>query len=219
MERGTASLRPIAVAAGSSQDPAGASPTDRCLHELFQERAALVPDATALVFGGARVTYRELNERANRLARLLVTRGAEPGAVVAVCLERGPELVVALLAALKTGAAYALLDPAFPDRRLADLLGETGARLVVSDGVRAGRLPGGAAEVVSPDGGDRAAVEAQTADDLPRTAGPLDAACVMFTSGSTGRPKGVVAPHRAAVRVFFGQDFVAFGPDRVWLQA
>ncbi|MEF3112182.1 amino acid adenylation domain-containing protein [Streptomyces chrestomyceticus] len=219
MERGTASLRPIAVAAGSSQDPAGASPTDRCLHELFQERAALVPDATALVFGDARVTYRELNARANRLARLLVTRGAEPGAVVAVCLERGPGLIVALLAVLKTGAAYALLDPAFPDRRLADLLGETGARLVVSDDARAARLPRGAAEVMSLDGTDRTAVAAQAADDLPRTAGPLDAACVMFTSGSTGRPKGVVAPHRAAVRVFFGQDFVAFGPDRVWLQA
>ncbi|MFG2489451.1 AMP-binding protein, partial [Streptomyces caniferus] len=121
MERGTASSRPTAVAGGLSQDPAGTSPTDRCLHEVFQERVVGAPGATALVFGGVRVAYGELNERANRLARYLVGRGAGPGGVVAVCLERGPELVVALLAVLKSGAAYALLDPAFPDRRLVEL--------------------------------------------------------------------------------------------------
>ncbi|MFH8344041.1 amino acid adenylation domain-containing protein [Streptomyces sp. NPDC018045] len=206
------------MADGSPRDPAGTSPTDRCLHELFQARAALTPDATALVFGAARISYAELNARANRLARLLTTHGAAPGTIVAVCLERGPDLVTALLAVLKTGAAYALLDPAFPDQRLADLLGETRAHVVISDTAHATRLPDGTAEVVSLDGADRAAVEALEADDLPRTAGPLDAACVMFTSGSTGRPKGVIAPHRAAVRIFF-QDFLTFEPDRIWLQA
>ncbi|WP_159481735.1 non-ribosomal peptide synthetase [Streptomyces caniferus] len=217
MERGTASSRPTAVAGGLSQDPAGTSPTDRCLHEVFQERVVGAPGATALVFGGVRVAYGELNERANRLARYLVGCGAGPGGVVAVCLERGPELVVALLAVLKSGAAYALLDPAFPDRRLVDLLGDTAAPLVVTDGAGAGRLSAGSCAVVSLDVVG-AVVGGLDAGDLPCAAGPSDAACVMFTSGSTGRPKGVVAPHRAAVRMFFGQDFLDFGPDRIWLQ-
>ncbi|WP_411143364.1 amino acid adenylation domain-containing protein [Streptomyces sp. x-80] len=210
----------MAVEGRPFQDPAGTSPTDRCLHEVFQERAVRVPEATALVFGGVGVTYRELNERANRLARVLVARGAGVGTFVAVCLERGPQLVTALLAVLKAGAAYALLDPAFPDERLAGLLDDTGASVVVSEGVLAGRLPVGGRSLVSLDAdADRIAVEAQESGDLPCAAGPSDPACVMFTSGSTGRPKGVVAPHRAAVRIFFGQDFLDFGPDRIWLQA
>ncbi|WP_260639566.1 non-ribosomal peptide synthetase [Streptomyces angustmyceticus] len=217
MERGTAPSRPTTVEGGTFQGPAGTPPTDRCLHEVFEERVVGAPGATALVCGGVGVSYRELNERANRLARYLVARGAGPGAVVAVCLERGADLVVALLAALKSGAAYALLDPAFPDRRLADLLGETGARVVVTDGAGAGRLPAGSCVVVALDV-EAAAVGGLVSEDLPGVVGSSDAACVMFTSGSTGRPKGVVAPHRAAVRMFFGQDFLDFGPDRVWLQ-
>ncbi|WP_030020753.1 condensation domain-containing protein, partial [Streptomyces monomycini] len=215
---------PLSIATEEHGTPAAAGDRsedgalDQCLHEVFQERAAAVPDATALVYGGTRVSYRELNERANRLARLLTARGAGPGAVVAVCLERGTGLIVALLAVLKSGAAYALLDPAFPDGRLADLLAETGARVVVSDDTRAARLPDGPADVVSLDG-DRQRLESLEAHDLPCVTSPSDAACVMFTSGSTGRPKGVVSPHRAAVRVVRGQDFAEFGPRHVWLQS
>ncbi|OON72931.1 non-ribosomal peptide synthetase [Streptomyces tsukubensis] len=190
-----------------------------CLHEAFELRAADCPESVALVFGAHRTSYRELDEAANRLAHHLTARGAGRGQVVAVCLERGPELITALLAILKTGAAYALLDPAFPERRLTRTLDQTAARIVVTDDALAGRLAGAArVRTVSLDQ-DRAAVAACSALPPRSDVTPLDAACVMFTSGSTGRPKGVLSPHRAAVRVVLDQEFAEFGPDQVWLQS
>ncbi|MFE7610155.1 amino acid adenylation domain-containing protein [Streptomyces celluloflavus] len=207
--------RQPALATASSAKPSPGV----CLHEAFERQAARSPESVALVFGEHRTGYRELDEAANRLAHHLTARGAGRGQVVAVCLERGPELITALLAVLKTGAAYALLDPAFPDRRLALTLRQTAARIVVTDDALAGRLAGaGQVRTVSLDQ-DRAAVAACSALAPRSGATPLDAACVMFTSGSTGRPKGVLSPHRAAVRVVLDQEFVEFGPDQVWLQS
>ncbi|MFE7581236.1 amino acid adenylation domain-containing protein [Streptomyces gardneri] len=198
----------------------GSDSYDVCVHELFEERAAVSPGSTALVFGDVRVSYGELERDANRLARYLVGRGVRRGDTVGVLLERDPRLIVAVLAVLKAGAAYTLLDPGFPVERLRDVVGRAGLSLVVTAGVLGDGLGSEAdLELLRLDAEAEAAGIAKCADSvLGRTAGPEDAACVMFTSGSTGVPKGVVAPHRAMAGTLTGQEFVSFGPDEVWLQ-
>jgi amino acid adenylation domain-containing protein len=184
-----------------------------CVHEVVQRQAEAVPDAVALVFGDRRVTYRQLDRAANGLARVLVGRGVGAGELVGVYLDRGVELVVALLAVLKAGAAYTLLDTGHPVQRLGELLEQAGVRTVLSRSVetdRAGWQPERWVDVCAVDeaGGDAPVVRVC----------PLDAACVMFTSGSTGRPKGVITTHRAIVGSMLGQSFACFGPGEVVLQ-
>jgi len=186
--------------------PAGAT-----LHGLFEEHAAAAPDAVALVFEGRRVDYGELNGHANRLARELQAVGVRPGAVVAVLLERGVDLVVATLAILKAGAGYTLLDPDFPAERRDVIMAESGAAALVT------RAGAGAADlVVDLDEIDKIGERAET--DLGLVVDPETIAMVMFTSGSTGRPKGVATPHRAVVGTFLGQTYARFGPDEIVLQ-
>ncbi|PAX87041.1 hypothetical protein CLM82_27660 [Streptomyces albidoflavus] len=215
MERGTAPRRP------NHPSTSPGYPADACLHELFQEQAARRPEATALVLGDRRVTYGALNARANRLARHLAGQGVGPGDLVGVCLERGPELVTGLLAALKTGAGCAPMDPAFPGPRLAEMARQAGTGVVVTDAAGAGRAAALAPTVVVLPGPGEAEgpLAAYGEEDLPRRATPDDAAYVMFTSGSTGRPKGVLSPHRSLVRLLFGQEFLVFGEHRTWLLA
>ncbi|WP_399881382.1 amino acid adenylation domain-containing protein [Streptomyces sp. BBFR51] len=159
----------------------------------IESRAARAPEATALVYGGTTLTYAELNTRANRLARHLQSLGAGPGTVVAVSVPRSVELVVALLAVLKAGAAYLPLDPDYPAPRLTYMLRDATPVCAVTD--RAGRLPEDAGtDVVVLDGLD---VSAYPWTNPPRALTPAHPAYVIYTSGSTGRPKGVVVPHRA----------------------
>ncbi|MFF5056621.1 amino acid adenylation domain-containing protein [Micromonospora sp. NPDC000663] len=184
-----------------------------CVHEVFEEQVARTPDATALVYGSERVTYAGLDARADRLARCLADAGARPGAVVGVHLERGVDLVVAVLAVLKAGAGYLVLDPAFPPHRLRGMAEDAGVALVVASTDAAVRRLGNGARFVG--------VDADQGRKLPRGAGrarPGDVACVMFTSGSTDRPKGVAAPHLAIVGTLTGQDDLPAAPDAVWLQ-
>ncbi|WP_455711515.1 amino acid adenylation domain-containing protein [Streptomyces erythrochromogenes] len=185
------------------------------VHALFEDRAARDPHAPALVCGEDRLDYGTLNERANRLAHHLTGQGIGRGDTVAVLVERGPDLVVALLAALKAGAAYTLLDPDFPAERLAGAVADCGAALLVTH--RGARPPFPVARHLDLDA-EAAAVAARPGHDpgLPVTG--TDLACVMFTSGSTGRPKGVAVPHRALTTTYLGQDYARFGPDEVWLQ-
>ncbi|WAZ19966.1 amino acid adenylation domain-containing protein [Streptomyces cinnabarinus] len=189
----------------------------RSVPEVFEARVRAVPDAVALVQGGVELTYGEVNGRANRLARHLVDAGVVPGDVVGVHLERGPELIVSLLAVLKAGAAYTLLDPAFPAERLATVVTDADVEVVVSDSRLAERLHAGPRFVLLDVEAD--AVACRSTEDLAVVCGGWDAACVMFTSGSTGRPKGVVAPHRALVSTFVGPDYLEFRADDVYLQS
>jgi amino acid adenylation domain-containing protein len=192
-------------------DTAADAPLHRCVHDLFAEQAARTPEATALVLGDERRTYRELDGRANRLAHHLVALGVRPGVVVGIHLDRGFELVAALLAVLKAGAAYTLLDPDFPARRLRTAVAQTAAPVVVTTADGTGLLPG-VLTVVATD----VAGTTETGPGVP--VGPDALACVMFTSGSTGGPKGIAAPHRALTGTFTGQSYVDFGPDEVFLQ-
>ncbi|WP_158857587.1 non-ribosomal peptide synthetase [Streptomyces sp. NRRL B-1347] len=164
---------------------------------LFQEQVARTPDAVAVLHDGERLTYAQVNERANQLARALVGRGVGPDDTVAVVLPRTPELVVALLAVLKSGAAYVPVDPSHPSARLAHILDSAGPRLTVTDTVTAGVLPGRDAPLLHI---DRADVSAHPGTDLGdgdriRPLRPEHLAYQVYTSGSTGLPKGVGITH------------------------
>ncbi|ATL25511.1 non-ribosomal peptide synthetase [Streptomyces formicae] len=199
-----------------NEHPGHTPDSETCVHEHVERRAAATPDAPALLFEEQRVSYAELDARANRLARHLVARGVVRGSVVAVHLPRGVELVVAVLATLKAGGVYTMLDPDFPEERVTGILGRTGTSCVITSGELAGRLGSGHTEIDLDR--DAAAVAEQSSEGLGRTAGPEDPACVMFTSGSTGLPKGIVSPHRSVVGTLVGQRYVDFGAGRVWLQ-
>ncbi|HEX6751683.1 MAG TPA: amino acid adenylation domain-containing protein [Longimicrobium sp.] len=184
---------------------------------LFARAAAAAPEAVALAWDGGRMTYAELDGRANRLAHHLRRAGVAAGTRVGVFLERGLEMVVATLAALKAGGAYVPLDPAYPAERLAFMLADTAVPVLVTESPLADRLPPHAARSVRVDT-DAAAIAAEPADAPVAGTNPEAAAYVMYTSGSTGRPKGVEVPHRAIVRLVRGQDYVSIDPSDVFLQ-
>ncbi|MEU6124743.1 amino acid adenylation domain-containing protein, partial [Streptomyces sp. NPDC047123] len=170
----------------------------------FEDRARHTPDAVAVVYEDTTLTYAELNTWANRLAHRLIGRGAGPESLVGLVLPRSVELVVAVLAVLKSGAGYLPVDPDAPAARRAAVLDEARPVLVL-DGVAAVRDPGeGPAH--DPSDADRSA---PLCADHP--------AYVIFTSGSTGRPKGVVVTHRNVTRLFSAtEEQYGFGPDDVW---
>ncbi|MEV4015117.1 condensation domain-containing protein, partial [Nonomuraea angiospora] len=191
--------------------PAEESVVTQCVHEVFEERVRACPDAVAVVSGGERLTYRELNARANRLAHHLL--GAGP--LVGVCLRRGPELVPALLGVLKSGAGYVPLDPAVPAERLGGMLSDSGVSVVVTTSDLAPTLaevfPG---RIVTLDETD---LSASPATDPETTCSPGDAIYVIYTSGSTGRPKGVVLEHRNVLRLLkVAERHYGFSESDVW---
>ncbi|WP_327666577.1 MULTISPECIES: non-ribosomal peptide synthetase [unclassified Streptomyces] len=194
--------------------PAGtAVPSSATLPELFADQAARIPDATAVVHEGTRLTYAELDARANRLAHLLAARGAGPERLVALALPRSPELVVAVLAVLKTGAAYVPMDPEYPADRLEFMLADADPVLLVTAPDVAAGLPPCEVPVVTP---DESLTYPATAPEAPSLNGD-HIAYVIYTSGSTGRPKGVAIPHRNVVRLFSAtRHWFDFGPDDVW---
>ncbi|GGV37111.1 non-ribosomal peptide synthetase [Streptomyces spectabilis] len=169
----------------------------RTVTGLFQEQVARTPDAVAVLCDGERLTYARLNERANRLARALVSRGIGPDDTVAVALPRTPELVVALLAVIKAGAAYVPVDPSHPSARLTHVLDTAGPRLVLTDTSTADVLPGQDAPLLRLDRADVSAHSGADLDDGDRVhpLRPDHLAYQVYTSGSTGLPKGVGITH------------------------
>jgi len=169
-------------------------PRDQCVHQRVEQQAARTPNAVAVEYEGAALTYAELNARANRLAHHLRTFGVGADVLVGVCVERSLELVVALLAILKAGGAYVPLDPGYPAERLAFMLGDTQAPVVLTQAMLRDRLPAGTARVLCLDR-DAPTWSDASVDNPAPAAGPQHLAYVIYTSGSTGRPKGVMMPH------------------------
>ena len=179
---------------------------DQCLHHLFEAQALRTPNHTALVFEGQRLTYTELNERANRLAHFIGKLGAGQETLVAVCLERSVEMVVALLAALKAGCAYVPLDPSYPTERLAYMLEDAGAPLLLTQENLLDTLPFTAARAICLDR-DWDEIESESRDNPSLEIEPHNLAYMIYTSGSTGRPKGAMNSHRAICnRLLWMQD-------------
>ena len=180
------------------------------LHEAVAAVARRSPDAAALLFEGRRISYAELDRTADAWAASLTRAGVGRGDLVPIRLPRGPELVIALLAVLKAGAAYALLDVAWPDRRVRAVIDALDAKLLIAD--------------EDGDAGVDAGVETWTPcwriadlhrDFVPVAVEGTDPCCVFFTSGTTGEPKGVLTTHQATARLFGAGSFADFGPETV----
>jgi amino acid adenylation domain-containing protein len=181
-------------------------PRERCVHELFEEQVEKVPDAIAVEDGELKVSYRELNERANRLGNYLRVLGVEPGSRVGIMLERSISLVVAQLAVLKCGAAYVPIDSTFPEERQVWIVEECEARVILTS--TSEQLAAALRErgvnldetrlSEAPSGNLRLAVDSEQAGYL------------IYTSGSTGKPKGVMVPHRAILRLVINCGYADF---------
>jgi amino acid adenylation domain-containing protein len=175
-----------------------AFPRDACIHHLIAERAAETPDAPAVLHEAGMLTFAELDARANRLAHHLRALGVRPEARVAICVERGPDMTVAILATLKAGGAYVPLDPAYPAERLAWMLEDSRAAVLLTHASAAEKLAVPGTAIVRMDA-DAEAIGAAPAEAPESGVGPENLAYVIYTSGSTGRPKGVALHHRALV--------------------
>ncbi|HEX4963096.1 MAG TPA: amino acid adenylation domain-containing protein [Thermoanaerobaculia bacterium] len=191
-------------------ETASAYPREATLPELFAVWVERTPDAEALHFDEEVLAYRELDERAGRLAGHLTSLGIGPGGLVGVCLDRSPGLIVALLGILKAGGAYLPLDPTYPAERLAWMLEDSGASAVVTLGAWVPLLVEVPVPLVRLDG-DAERIASRSAGEPVRVSAEAPA-YVMYTSGSTGRPKGTLIPHRGIVRLLFATDYVALGP-------
>jgi len=193
-------------------------PRDATIHALFARQVAATPDAPAVSFGPETLTYAELDRRVNRLARRLQRDGVGPEVCVGLCLERSIDLVVAIVAILKAGGAYVALDPDYPEERLAFMIADSAAPVLVTTSSLVAKLPEGhAARVVCLDRErDALVAEDATSPEVDVRADGL--AYVIYTSGSTGRPKGTEIPHRAVVRLVQNTNFVDVRPDDVFGQ-
>jgi amino acid adenylation domain-containing protein len=209
------------TAEGAGMPPAAWNATERTypsllLHEAFAAQAARIPDAPALRFRHETLTYGQLDARVERLARHLRAVGVAPGTLVAVCMERAFEMVVALHAILRAGAAYVPIDPEYPVERIAFMLADTNAPIILTQRWLRDRIEGhGSGMVIVVDD----SAELPVSDEALPSASASDLAYVIYTSGSTGQPKGAMISHRAiANRIFWMQEAFGLTPDDRVLQ-
>ncbi|MFF2149559.1 amino acid adenylation domain-containing protein, partial [Kitasatospora sp. NPDC058190] len=187
------------------------------LPELFHAQVARTPDATAVVFTDTRLSYAELNARANRLAHLLTEHGVGPEQLVALAMPRSAEMVVAVLAVLKAGGAYLPIDPNYPADRISYMLGDAQPTLVITTRSVQDTLPDTTTRIVLDDADTVAHLAGLDTTNPESGLLPTHPAYVIYTSGSTGRPKGVVIPHGNVARLLSGTDhWFHFTTDDVW---
>ncbi len=189
-------------------------PRQQTISGLFDEMASTRPEATAIRSEGREISYRELAEMSDRVAAGLGASAADPMARVGLFMDRSPEMIAAILAVLKRGAAYVPIDPEYPAERIEYLIHDSGVRAVVSDSGLADRLP---RRVDVLDIGALLETNSSGATAGASSYGAESPACVFYTSGSTGRPKGAVIPHRAVVRLVKDSTLCELGPDVVTL--
>lgn len=184
---------------------------DYCAHQLFEAQVERTPNAVAIIYQQHCLTYQEINSRANRLARYLQDQGAGPESLIGIAIPRSPEMIVALLAVLKAGAAYVPFDPSYPTERLEYMLEDAAISLLLASQPFIGEFPNHRASLV-----DLAAtwpmIARHSAANLNREVSPDNLAYMIYTSGSTGRPKGVLIPHRGLCNMAQAQAR-AFGVD------
>jgi amino acid adenylation domain-containing protein len=191
-------------------------PRHTCIHSLFEEQALRSPRAIAVEFGETRVSYGELNERANQLAHYLQDRGVGQGSAVGVMLSRSTDLVVALLAVLKAGGAYVPFEVDYPTERLRFMLHDAGVQLLITEGSRLDQVPQGLAGICLDR--DRQEIARRSDTNPPGKVNSEDLAYVMYTSGSMGQPKGIFVEHRSVVRLVRNTNYVKLDADEVLLQ-
>ncbi|MUG96207.1 amino acid adenylation domain-containing protein [Scytonema sp. UIC 10036] len=170
----------------------------QCIHELFAAQVERTPDAVAVVFENKQLTYRELNSRANQLAHHLQSFDVGSDVLVGICMERSLEMVVGVLGILKAGGAYVPLDPTYPKERLAFMLKDTEATILLTQQNLVASLPEHKARVICLDA-NWEMIAQNSADNPTGTATPANLAYIIYTSGSTGQPKGVMIPHQGIV--------------------
>lgn len=192
-------------------------PRDACVHEVFQAHAERTPDAIAVEFGDTQLSYGELNARANRVAHYLRDLGVGPDVLVGLSMERSPSLLVAVLGILKAGGAYVPLDSEYPAERLAFMLHDTEAPVVITQASLLPDLPGTSARVVCLDR-DWPTIEGYSAENPDSGARPENLAYVIYTSGSSGTPKGVQVTHRGINRLVCNTNYVEIGSNDRYTQ-
>jgi amino acid adenylation domain-containing protein len=173
-------------------------PREQCVHELFEEQVQRTPEAVAVIFEGAQLTYQELNQQANQLAHYLQQQGVGSETLVGLCVERTLEMVIGLLGILKAGGAYVPLDPTYPAERLAFMLEDAQVSMLVTQRSVLTQILHPGTRTICLDTNERE-LASQSTENLAKTATSNMLAYVIYTSGSTGRPKGVQIPHRAVV--------------------
>lgn len=173
-------------------------PKDKCIHQLFEAQVNRTPDVIALIFGNQRLTYRELNQRANQLARHLQSLGVKAEDLVGICVERSVEMIVGILGILKAGGAYIPLDPAYPKDRLTYMLEDSRASVLLTQQRFVNELSQHQAKIVCLDS-DWTQIAKGTEENPVSATEQNNLAYVIYTSGSTGKPKGVAIEHRSAV--------------------
>lgn len=177
---------------------------DTCIHQMFEAQVARTPDATALIFEGERLTYADLNTRANRVAQVLAQMGVGRGDLVGLHIRRSADLLVGAMAIHKAGGAYVPLDPDYPSDRIALYVEDSGAKAILTEAALTAHLPPHRAQVLEIDADPRIASAPDTTPDSGVTSDDL--AYLIYTSGSTGRPKGVMIEHRNVSNFFTGMD-------------
>ena len=193
-------------------------PEHECIHRSIELQVQRTPEATAVVFDGEILTYKELNRRANQLAHALQTSGVGPDVLVGVCMERSLEMVVALLGILKAGGAYVPLDPTYPRERLDYMLHDSQVPVLLTQTRLLDRLPYDGMQIICLDANWDASASEQTQGENPTSAvQPVNLAYMIHTSGSTGRPKGVMSVHKGLTnRLHWMQQAYQLTPsDRV----
>ena len=184
---------------------------DKCIHQLFEQQVMRQPNATALVFRDQEISYTELNQKANILAEKLIKMGSTPDALIGIFIERSIEMMIGLLAIQKSGAAYVPLDPAYPRDRIALMISDSDATILLTVSKLVSELPANNASVISIDeiisiDKNSNATSAEDIKDFDTGVTPEHLAYVIYTSGSTGKPKGVMVEHRNVLNFMAGMD-------------